>query len=80
MERFERIPERPRNTGFTRSEMGIIRRFEEQERRASESDSDSTDHDDSDEEDYGSDIEGITDAYDSEEDCSFECQDEPEFA
>jgi hypothetical protein len=51
--------------------MNMVRGFEEQERRASESDSDS------DEEDYGSDIEGIADAYDSEEDCSFERLDGP---
>jgi hypothetical protein len=63
------ILEWPRNTGFTQSEMEMIRQFEEGERRASGYGFD--------EEDYGSDLEGIVDAYDSEEDYSFECLDWP---
>jgi hypothetical protein len=47
----------------------MIGRFEEQERLASESE---------DEEDYGSDLDGIADAYDSEEDSSFE-EDEDDY-
>jgi hypothetical protein len=44
----------------------MVRRFEEQERLASES---------KDEEDYGSDIDGLYDAYDSDEDDSFARED-----
>jgi hypothetical protein len=53
------IPERATQSILTQSEMAEIERYEENERRMAE-------------EDFGSDIDGILDAYDSEEDWSFE--------
>lgn len=54
---------------LTQSEMYMIWRYEEHERTTFE-----------DEEDYGSDLEGIMDAYDSEDDQSFGIEEDDSFA
>ena len=68
-----RLPERTRRVSITRYERNNIERFERAEglmfrgMALTESGRESSD----DEEDYGSDLD-VADAYDSEEDCSFE--------